>query len=806
LAGVCQVTGQASLEALWNSLRNCGPIVARVLDYLAPRLIEGRRLRETEPDKKFNDPIWKTITLNKAEVALLDMRLMQRLRKVRQLGLANLVYPSAQHTRFEHSLGALHAAERIARTVDRGIEDRFLRDIRIAALLHDCGHTAFSHVGERAIRRHKPFLDSFDSAKDTLHDFFADPIRDHIQTILGTTDGASRPLPTKGPPVAEIVSALLILSPAMIQAGRQMQLTDDDFLRAASLVLGRPHSLISADGSSYADYVKSIVSSDLDADKLDYVARDAYIAGIPIAADVERLMSQLVLVNQQIPLETGGLPVARAAQTCKILAVLPSGVASIEIFIMTRAYLFSRVYQHPKIRLAEALLERSLFQAILRRIGDSEIRDETADAVLDLMYGTNGDDACLDLLDREGEPDDQLSERLRRPRRVLALSPRLVHGYDRASGQPSRLLAEAWSIAATQIQQAPWELEAAVAKTLNVPSSNMVVDWQRQANIKENPAVFVADQFSQKLIPLSEAFDIGQLAAAYDDVKSVAWVFADHIDATRASAGAAIASVNLFGLVPTREALAQAKIDPSAYSSALDTVPTNELDRFAAGQARRVAASSLTIPHVMVKAAFGALPEDDALIVSMRLADAFNKSSMSAAQFQSILASITVSGLVVEYVERAAQRQPRHSLPIDETELQRDVKQWLDTRIAGNKEIVVEREHPSPAGRVDLTVHTARGLRRVVPVEMKAEEGRFETVVAKNLAQPFQYLTNTPYEHVGILLCRYLATDEQRQSSLVRVEFSSVGDPPTAVICIGQHVPRGSASETKSVDRPTGGC
>lgn len=87
------MTGQASLEALWNSLRNCGPIVARVLDYLAPRLIEGRRLRETEPDKKFNDPIWKTITLNKAEVALLDMRLMQRLRKVRQLGLANLVYP-----------------------------------------------------------------------------------------------------------------------------------------------------------------------------------------------------------------------------------------------------------------------------------------------------------------------------------------------------------------------------------------------------------------------------------------------------------------------------------------------------------------------------------------------------------------------------------------------------------------------------------------------------------------------------------------------------------------------------------------
>ena len=671
---------QSSLQELWTRLRNCGPIVQSVLDHLAPRLIEGRRLGQAEAAKKFNDPIWKTITLQPVEVALLDMRLMQRLRRVRQLGLANLVYPSAQHSRFEHSLGALYVADRVARSVDPQIEPRFLNDIRIAALLHDCGHTAFSHVGEAAIRTHSALRTSFEAAKEVLHTHFKDPVRYSIQKALGKAGSAepSAQLTTKGPPVAELISAILILSPAMRDAGQQMQLHEDDLLRAASLVLGRPYDLISKDNRWYLDYIKSIVSSDLDADKLDYVARDAYFAGVPVAADAERLMSQLILVDHK--LDDDAMPDRATARNCRILAVLPSGVASIEIFIMTRAYLFNRVYQHPKIRLVEALLQRRLHQAIQRRLGEGEITEDGANRVPDMMYGINGDDACLELLDSERGDAASISEQWRRPRRALALSPRLVHGYDRVSGQPSRLLAEAWSLAATQIQQNPSYFEAAIGANLNVPATNIVVDWQRQANIKEDPAIFVADQFSSNnFVPLSDAFDIGQLAAAYEDIKSVAWIFADHSDLARAAAGTAIASTNLFGIVPTKEALAQAKINLQEFRAALRDLPTLQLDKFAAAQVERALSGALAIPHALVKASFK-LPEEDALLLAARLADLFNSSTMMGLQFQSILAAITVSGLIVEYIEAAAKRAPRHSLPIDEGEFQKDLKQWLDLR------------------------------------------------------------------------------------------------------------------------------
>src|SRR5689334_21580572 len=103
------------------------------------------------------------------------MKLMQRLRRVRQLGLAYLVYPSAQHSRFVHSLGAVHVADRMARMVEPTTEERFLRATRIAALLHDSGHTAFSHVGERALMREPRFRQGISVAKDLLNKFFDDP-------------------------------------------------------------------------------------------------------------------------------------------------------------------------------------------------------------------------------------------------------------------------------------------------------------------------------------------------------------------------------------------------------------------------------------------------------------------------------------------------------------------------------------------------------------------------------------------------------------------------------------------------------
>src|SRR3977135_2419739 len=100
------------------------------------------------------DPLWQNIALEPAAVAIVDTRAFQRLRYVRQLGHAFLVYPGATHSRFEHALGAYHLARRaLSQLEDAGDVRLDAADrvrLKLAALLHDIGHYPFSHSLEEA--------------------------------------------------------------------------------------------------------------------------------------------------------------------------------------------------------------------------------------------------------------------------------------------------------------------------------------------------------------------------------------------------------------------------------------------------------------------------------------------------------------------------------------------------------------------------------------------------------------------------------------------------------------------------------
>ncbi len=91
------------------------------------------------------DSIHKDIEVSDLELEVLDSPAMQRLRRIRQLGMTNLVYPSATHTRFEHSLGAMHVAGRISASLGFGSEDT--AHVRMAALLHDVWHHVLDEKG-----------------------------------------------------------------------------------------------------------------------------------------------------------------------------------------------------------------------------------------------------------------------------------------------------------------------------------------------------------------------------------------------------------------------------------------------------------------------------------------------------------------------------------------------------------------------------------------------------------------------------------------------------------------------------------
>jgi len=195
------------------------------------------------------DPLWNNIRLEADALAVLDTPAVQRLRYVRQLGHAFLVYPGATHTRFEHALGAYHLARRalahLEETVGRPIDAAAARRVKLAALLHDIGHYPFSHALEEA-----------------------------------------------GLPKHEGLAARQLGSGELAGLLQRLDVPADALL---ALIQGRGDAPLAG-----------LVSGSADVDKLDYLSRDAWMCGVPYGViDVDRLLTSLVVVPG-----AGGGPIA----------------------------------------------------------------------------------------------------------------------------------------------------------------------------------------------------------------------------------------------------------------------------------------------------------------------------------------------------------------------------------------------------------------------------------------------------------------------------------------------------------------
>ena len=190
------------------------------------------------------DPLWNNIRVDPVALRLVDTAAFQRLRYVRQLGLAYLVYPGASHTRFEHALGAYHLAGRalamFAERDDTSAEQRKAAVlVRYAALLHDIGHYPYSHALEEI---------------GALHH-----------------EEVARPLITTGA-VAEVLRDAL---------------GSDAPERIMALIRGTSDSPL-----------QGLISGSLDLDKIEYLKRDAFMCGVNYGdIDVDRLLNSLVVVT-----------------------------------------------------------------------------------------------------------------------------------------------------------------------------------------------------------------------------------------------------------------------------------------------------------------------------------------------------------------------------------------------------------------------------------------------------------------------------------------------------------------------------
>ena len=277
------------------------------------------------PGLTIRDPLWDTIRLDEVALRIVDSAAFQRLRYIKQLGHAHLVYPGATHTRFDHAVGVYHLARRsILILKEQGalqqVDPLDCALIPFAALLHDIGHYPFSHA---------------------LEELEPDLIPGHHEALVGHffTD-------------TEVAAALRSVS-------------GDAAPRIEALVRGQS-----------TNPLQGLVSGSLDLDKIDYLRRDARFCGVPYGdVDVDRLLHGLLLLEDPA---TGRLEIG----------VHEKAVAALESLLFAKYQMFRNVYWHHAVRAATVMYKRVVSDALRSGlVSGDELVGQTDEGVMFLIEG-----------------------------------------------------------------------------------------------------------------------------------------------------------------------------------------------------------------------------------------------------------------------------------------------------------------------------------------------------------------------------------------------------------------------------------
>ena len=225
--------------------------------------------------KIIHDTVHGSVKLDELALQLIDEPFMQRLNSIRQLGLCYLVFPGANHSRLEHSLGAYHLAGRVCRELEADPTEANL--LRAAGMLHDVGHGPFSHVLETVLHQK--------TGKNHM-EIGTGIIEGKLESYLGEENRIPEILESNGISPGDI-------SRLITGSSKAPTLYDFPFPRAAEKGMGEdalPH------------YIKQLMHSTVDIDQIDYLLRDSHYTGVAHGGiDIDRLMRTLCIYNSELP-------------------------------------------------------------------------------------------------------------------------------------------------------------------------------------------------------------------------------------------------------------------------------------------------------------------------------------------------------------------------------------------------------------------------------------------------------------------------------------------------------------------------
>jgi len=330
------------------------PFLLGISDFVARHLPSEACIKRQSTSegrsKVISDDVVGYVRLKSWETQLLDTRLFQRLRNISQLAFAKHVYPTLGYCRFEHTIGFLGRTSQILSALqensksDPEADDFHVEKIvidheptlRLAALFHDVGHCIYSHASEYFMA--------------TLPGKGLDyPSADCLRTFFGKAFQLAKP-----PQIAEVISVAILLSPEIqhfiTQIGNEKRDEVNRRIRqAAYFILGSPPA-----GNSKLLFLAQVISSGLDADKLDYMARESYYSGVPLGIDIPWLLSKLRLFKCNVKTLPRAYTSLKENYTIDseflALGLVSSGQLEFEEFCFARVSLYDKIYLHQKNR------------------------------------------------------------------------------------------------------------------------------------------------------------------------------------------------------------------------------------------------------------------------------------------------------------------------------------------------------------------------------------------------------------------------------------------------------------------------
>jgi HD superfamily phosphohydrolase len=272
--------------------------------------------------KVIHDCVHGSVKVEGVFLELLERPEMQRLHGVHQLGLAHFVFPGANHTRLEHSLGTYHMAGVMGLSMQLPEDER--RTLLAAALLHDIGHAPFSHTLEEVVHDR--------TGKDHM-DLTTALIRGDLPAVSEATEQVLGPIC----PIAEVLER------------NDIQVDEVcDLIVASREELKPGQTLLIEGGQAHFGtkrYLSQIISGPLDVDQMDYLKRDAYYTGVAHGTiDVDRLLQTVAVYHGDLVINKGGL-------------------AAAEGLMVARALMYTSVYYHKTARIAELMLCKAVEHA-----------------------------------------------------------------------------------------------------------------------------------------------------------------------------------------------------------------------------------------------------------------------------------------------------------------------------------------------------------------------------------------------------------------------------------------------------------